>query len=78
MITNLPGNYSYTLWRFVIIFKISGFMANGMYMPRPYTALPGITRGSVNWNGRLNWNDGIYSALAVRRMYVKRYFVNDN
>ena len=37
-----------------------------------------ITRVMLNWNGRLNWNDGVYLALASGRMFVKRYFMNDN
>ena len=36
------------------------------------------TQGSINWNDRLNCNDDVYSALAGGRMYVKRYFGNDN
>ena len=36
------------------------------------------TWGSLNWKGRLNWNDVVYSAIAGGRMYVKRYIMNDN
>ena len=43
-----------------------------------FLATIGHTTRSLNWNGSLNWNDGVYSVMADGRMYIKRYFMNGN
>ena len=36
------------------------------------------TQGSLKWNGSLNWNNGVYSAMEGNRMHANKYFMNDN